>query len=72
MQFNLKITEMIKKLCSIHHLYYNGDVCPMCISEKYDNLYNNSVHKNRTIQSTNGNNIVSEETLLKLKAKFSK
>lgn len=27
-----------KSLCNIHHLYYQGEKCPMCEKEKYVNM----------------------------------
>ena len=28
---------MTKKLCPTHHLYYNGERCPLCESERIEN-----------------------------------
>lgn len=27
-----------KKLCTVHHLYYKGDRCPMCEKERIENM----------------------------------
>lgn len=32
---------MEKKYCEIHHLYYSGDICPFCQSEKYERMSRN-------------------------------
>lgn len=28
----------MKQYCTVHHLYYNGSVCPFCQSEYYERL----------------------------------
>lgn len=36
---------MDKKFCATHHLYYRGNECPLCLSERisyYDRKYNNT------------------------------
>ena len=36
---------MDKKYCEIHHLYYAGDICPFCQSEKYERMSHKYNHK---------------------------
>lgn len=32
------MASSIKKYCSIHHFYYNGEECPFCASERVQAL----------------------------------
>lgn len=63
-----------KNFCTIHHLYYNGEECSLCRSERlkyYANKYNtkaNYIKKEKV--ADNSDREISKEDILKLKNKF--
>lgn len=64
---------MGKKFCSIHHLYYNGVECPMCLDERVKRMEEKFVkrpkeEKKESKQSKS--NVVTDDMLDRLKAKF--
>lgn len=65
---------MEKKYCEIHHLYYTGDICPFCQSEKYERMshkYNHKPKKEKKEDSTKPVEIT-EDVIEKLKKHFEK
>lgn len=60
----------VKNYCEIHHLYYKGDVCPLCLAEKHNNL----LRKNTKSEGKNEkkDEQVTDEMLDKLKKHFGK
>lgn len=61
-----------KNYCPTHHLYYEGDVCPICQSEKYaamDKKYNQPKVA-ETLEDEEEVGEVTEESLMALMDKF--
>ena len=65
---------MEKKYCEIHHLYYSGDICPFCQSEKYERMSRNYTHKPKKEKKEDSTNPVeiTEDVIEKLKTHFAK
>ena len=67
---------MNKKFCATHHLYYNGDECPMCLSERlnyYDHKYNRKtedVKQEKPFKKKDRE--INEDDISKLMEKFNK
>ena len=65
---------MDKKYCEIHHLYYAGDICPFCQSEKYERISRKYTHKPKKEKKEDNMNPVeiTEDVIEKLKTHFAK
>lgn len=65
---------MEKKYCPIHHLYYSGNECPMCMSERIASLEKRFVKKPQTIEVKHKpkSKEITQESLNELMAKFNK
>ena len=66
---------MEKKYCPIHHLYYNGNECPMCCSERIANLERRFVKKEEKPiikENKKKNKEISEASIEALMAKFNR
>jgi hypothetical protein len=59
---------MSKILCSIHHFYYNGVECPLCLEERVREMENKFVKK-ETVKKEKQKEIT-DDMLSKLKSKF--
>lgn len=63
-----------KNFCTIHHLYYNGNECSLCRSERlkfYDSKYNvkaNHIKKDKI--PNNSDREITKDDIFKLKNKF--
>lgn len=61
---------MDKNYCPTHHLYYTGQECPLCASERvngYAKKFSSKPKEEKVIEKE-----ISEEDLNKLKDKFNK
>ena len=65
---------MEKKYCEIHHLYYSGNICPFCQSEKYERMSRNYNHKPKREKKDDSTKSVeiTEDVIEKLKKHFTK
>ena len=65
---------MEKKYCEIHHLYYTGDICPFCQSEKYERMSRKYTHKPKKEKKEDSMKQVeiTEDVIEKLKKHFEK
>ena len=54
-----------KNYCIIHHFYYNGNKCPFCEKEKYENIAKKTSNNNIKV-----NKEITEEDVQKLINKF--
>lgn len=61
---------MNKKLCPIHHFYYNGVECPLCFEERIKRMENKYVHTTQK-QKEEKSEEITDDLLKKLKEKFS-
>ena len=63
---------MTKNYCQIHHLYYSGNECPMCMSERIESLEKRFVEKEHDVETKKkqSNKEATQESLNKLMAKF--
>lgn len=59
---------MVKKYCETHHLYYNGAVCPLCLSEKHNNMLKK--YENIATKKNQDTEHITDEMLDKLKKHF--
>lgn len=57
-----------KTLCPVHRYYYTGNSCPICQQEKYEMYSRRFVTPE--IQQVKVEKEVTDEDLMKLKAKF--
>lgn len=64
----------MKKLCSIHRYYYNGNECPICMQERVQKMALRWAEKKVDIQKKRledkGKHKSMDEMLEKLKQKF--
>lgn len=60
---------MNKKLCPIHHLYFRGVECPLCLSERVKKFEKHSSN-NEMAKKKDEYREVTEDMLDKLKSKF--
>lgn len=67
---------MEKKYCEIHHLYYAGDICPFCQSEKYERMSRKYTHnpkkKVEKKEDSERQGKITEDVINKLKKHFAK
>lgn len=62
---------MDKKLCSVHHLYFKGVECPLCLEERVKRMEEKFAKHNEVVPKEKDNpKEVTEDMLDKLKAKF--
>lgn len=61
---------MEKKLCSVHHFYYRGVECPLCLSERIGRMESKYVNKQPKSKTDEKNPEVTDDMLGMLKAKF--
>jgi hypothetical protein len=65
-----------KNYCSIHHLYYKGDVCPFCLAEKHERMSKSYYQKPKDENKEKVNDDkpieVTEDILQKLSQHFKK
>ena len=65
---------MSKKYCEIHHLYYDGDICPFCQKEKYERMshaYHTTQNKENSKKS-NERFEITDDVINKLRDHFKK
>lgn len=60
----------MKHFCSIHHLYYNGIVCPLCEKERIENLVNRYNKQISNGKKAKNEREITENDIEKLKNKF--
>ena len=63
---------MTKNYCQVHHLYYSGNECPMCMSERIANLEKMFVKKPQTIEIKPESKEITQESLKELMTKYNK
>lgn len=65
---------MEKKYCSTHHLYYNGELCPFCQSEKYERMSRKHISHptNKDNKDKSEKMELTEDVINKLRNHFSK
>lgn len=61
---------MEKKLCSVHHFYYRGVECPICLSERIGRMEEKYVEKSSKPKKEDRKYEVTDDMLDALKAKF--
>lgn len=61
---------MEKKLCSVHHFYYRGVECPICLSERIGRMEEKYANKSSKTKKDETISEVTDDMLDKLKAKF--
>ena len=63
---------MAKNYCSVHHLFYSGNECPLCRSERV-NAYTKKYEKkepSKTLKCDGGDRGITKEDVNKLLEKF--
>lgn len=61
---------MEKKLCSVHHFYYRGVECPLCLSERIGRMERKYVDKSSKPNEDEKKTEVTDDMLDMLKTKF--
>lgn len=61
---------MEKKFCSVHHFYYRGVECPLCLSERIGRMEEKYVEKPSKPKKEDRKSEVTDDMLDALKAKF--
>lgn len=62
---------MDKKLCSVHHLYFKGVECPLCLEERIKRMEEKFAKNDEVVpKKKNATKEVTEDMLNKLKEKF--
>lgn len=59
---------MEKKFCTVHHLYYNGVECPLCLSERIGKI--EKKYNSRNTDEKTEKEGVTDDMLESLKLKF--
>ena len=61
---------MDKKLCEIHHLYYRGNVCPICDEERIAKLSKKYCDNKPNVKKEKQDREINEDDIARLIEKF--